>query len=68
MNLNGIVGTESGVGHFWAIALPLTAGIVIVCIVFAIKGEDMCFASTRAWRYKRRLFSSRLWSQDHRTG
>ena len=60
MNLNGISGTDSGVRHFWAIALPLTAGIVIVCIVFAIKGEDTYFAFARAWRYWRILFSSRL--------
>ena len=27
------------------------AGIVILCVGFAIEGEDMNFASTRAWRY-----------------
>ena len=60
MNLNGVLGADSGVGHFWAIALPLKAGIVSVCMVFTMKGEEMDFASSRAWRYGRRVFSSRL--------
>ena len=55
MNLQGISDTTSGVRHFWEISLPLTGGIVILCAVVAIKGEDTYFASTRAWRYGRKL-------------
>ena len=54
MNVQGIDGTTSDVGHFWAIALPLTVGIIILCVVVAAKGEDTYFASTRLWRYIRR--------------
>ena len=68
MNVVGISGTTKGVRHFWEIAAPLTVGIVVLCIVVAIKGEDTYFASARAWRYGRGMFSSRLWSRDHRKG
>ncbi len=57
MNVQGISDTTSGVRHFWEIGLPLTGGIIILCMVVAIKGEDTYFASTRAWRYVRRLYS-----------
>ena len=40
MDLHGVLGIDSGVRHIWAI------GVVILCIIFAIKGY---FASTRAW-------------------
>lgn len=60
MNVVGISGTTSGVGHFWEIALPLTAGIIGLCAVVAIKGEDTYFASARIWRWAKGLFSDRL--------
>lgn len=55
MNVQGITGTTSDVRHFWEIAVPLTVGIVILCVIVAIRGEDTYFASTRVWRYARRL-------------
>ena len=58
MNVQGVSGTTSGVRHFWEIALPLTGGIIVLCAVVAIKGEDTYFGTARLWRYVRRLFSS----------
>ena len=60
MNVQGTSNTTSDVGHFWEIALPLTGGIVIFCVVVAIKGEATYFDSTRAWRYSRGLCSNLL--------
>jgi Mg2+ and Co2+ transporter CorA len=39
MNLEGITGTTSTVKHFWAIALPLTFGVVFTCLFAAFLGS-----------------------------
>ncbi|KAL8865736.1 MAG: hypothetical protein Q9198_009184 [Flavoplaca austrocitrina] len=44
MNLDGIADTESRVTLFWYTALPLTAGILIMCILFIARGESIWFA------------------------
>ncbi|CAL8582316.1 hypothetical protein XPA_007983 [Xanthoria parietina] len=44
MNLAGIADTESRVKLFWYTALPLTAGILIMCILFIARGESIWFA------------------------
>lgn len=46
-------------GAFEATALLLTGGVVILCVMVAIKGEDAYFPSTRAWRYVRDLGPNR---------
>jgi Mg2+ and Co2+ transporter CorA len=38
MNLVGISGTTSTVRHFWVIGLPVTAGVIILCLVGAYAG------------------------------
>ena len=43
MNLIGISGTTSTTRHFWEIGLPLTAGIVLLCIAVIFRGEDIWF-------------------------
>ncbi|KAL9130007.1 MAG: hypothetical protein Q9217_001691 [Psora testacea] len=60
MNLHGVSDNAKDVGHFWKIALPLTAGIITVCGVVAIKGEDTYFTFARMWRYTRGFFPHRL--------
>ncbi|KAL9102114.1 MAG: hypothetical protein Q9163_002698 [Psora crenata] len=60
MNLQGITDTTRDVWHFWKVALPLTAGIIGLCTVVAIKGEDTYFVSARLWRYLRRVCGSQL--------
>ena len=54
MNVVGISGTESTVLHFWVIALPLTFGLIILCGVVGVKGEDTYFAFARIWRHMKR--------------
>jgi Mg2+ and Co2+ transporter CorA len=44
MNLEGITGTTSTVKRFWIIALPLTFGVVLLCLFAAFWG------SIRRWR------------------
>ena len=44
MNLAGIADTESRVTLFWYTALPLIAGILIMCILFIARGESIWFA------------------------
>ena len=57
MNVVGITNTTSTVLHFWAIALPLTLGLIIVCLVVGVKGEDTYFTFARIWRaVKRTLY------------
>lgn len=51
MNVVGISGTTSKVSHFWEIALPLTVGVVILCVIVGAKGEDTYFAFARIWRH-----------------
>ncbi|KAL8838709.1 MAG: hypothetical protein Q9176_004949 [Flavoplaca citrina] len=46
MNLAGIADTESRVTLFWYTALPLTAGILIMCVLFIARGESIWFAVT----------------------
>ncbi|KIW75983.1 hypothetical protein Z517_10728 [Fonsecaea pedrosoi CBS 271.37] len=45
MNLQGIADTTTRVGHFWAIALPVTSVIAIPCLVLAFWGPIV-----RIWR------------------
>lgn len=54
MNVAGISGTESTVLHFWVIALPLTFGLVVLCGVVGLKGEDTYFAFARILRRVKR--------------
>ena len=54
MNVAGISGTSSTVLHFWAIAVPLTFGLVFLCGVVGLKGEDTYFAFARIWRRTKR--------------
>ncbi|KAL8691007.1 MAG: hypothetical protein Q9218_003683 [Villophora microphyllina] len=56
MNLAGIADTKSRVEHFWYIALPLTAGILILCIMFVAKGEDIWFAIADLPRHWKSMF------------
>ena len=51
MNVVGISGTTSTVSHFWEIAIPLTFGLVFLCGVVGVKGEDTYFAFARVWRH-----------------
>ena len=39
MNLEGITTTTSTVKHFWVIALPLTFGVVLLCLFAAFVGS-----------------------------
>ena len=55
MNVVGISATTSTVSHFWEIALPLTFGVVILCGVVGVKGEDTYFAFARIWRHTKRI-------------
>ena len=55
MNVVGISETASTVMHFWQIALPLTFGLIVLCGVVAVKGEDAYFAFARIWRHMKRL-------------
>lgn len=53
MNVIGISGTSSTTWHFWEIALPLTGGIVALCVAVIFRGEDiwfMCAGLPRACR------------------
>lgn len=55
MNVVGISGTTSTVSHYWEIALPLTFGLIILCVVVGVKGEDTYFAFARIWRHMKRV-------------
>ena len=55
MNVAGITNTTSTVSHFWEIALPLTFGLIILCGVVGVKGEDTYFAFARIWRHIKRI-------------
>lgn len=44
MNLVGISGTTQTVSRFWYVGLPVTGGIMALCIAVMIKGEDLWFA------------------------
>ena len=41
MNVVGINQTASTTSHFWAIGAPLTGGILVICMIFVFKGEDV---------------------------
>ena len=43
MNLAGIAGTTRPASDFWFIAIPVTVGIVIICSIVALKGEEVFF-------------------------
>ena len=43
MNVAGISQTNSTPSHFWVIGAPLTGGILIICLIFVLKGEDTWF-------------------------
>ena len=57
MNVVGITNTTSTVLHFWAIALPLSLGLIIVCVVVGVKGEDTYFTFARIWRSLRKTLN-----------
>jgi Mg2+ and Co2+ transporter CorA len=38
MNLVGISGTTNSVKHFWVIAVPVTFGVVVMCLLIAYSG------------------------------
>ena len=54
MNLKGIDGSERDYWHFWTIALPMTAGIILICTLVTLKGEDAYFAIGRLSRSLKR--------------
>lgn len=56
MNLTGIAGTETKVEHFWYIALPLTADILVLCIIFVARGEFIWFAVADMPRHWKSMF------------
>lgn len=43
MNVVGINPTKSTTSHFWVIGAPLTGGIIVICMIFVFKGEDVWF-------------------------
>ena len=57
MNVVGITNTTSTVLHFWAIAIPLSLGLIIVCVVVGVKGEDTYFTFARLWRAGRKTLN-----------
>ena len=56
MNFDSITKTNYTVMHFWAIALPFTIGVIILCTVVGFKGEETYFLVTRLGRTARTLF------------
>ena len=46
MNVVGINPTTSTTSHFWAVGAPLTVGILVLCMIFVFKGEDVWFFFT----------------------
>ena len=46
MNVQGINPTNSTTSHFWFIGAPLTGGILVICMIFVFKGEDVWFLLT----------------------
>lgn len=44
MNVVGITSTTNTTNHFWAIAVPVTVGIIVLCGTVIIKGEAIWFA------------------------
>lgn len=59
MNFGSINNTEYTVWHFWEIGLPLTFGVIILCAVVALKGEDVYFIFARLGRKVKMLFRRR---------
>ena len=53
MNLHGISDSGRDYWHFWIIALPMTAGIILIYSGVTVKGEDSYFAIGRLWRSTR---------------
>ena len=53
MNLQGINPSPWGVNHFWEIAVPLTAGVVLVALIFARTIDDMLAAWSRWWKHRK---------------
>ena len=47
MNLAGIGGTTSSVKHFWVIAVPVTFGVVVVCLLIGYSGAIKRYFQTR---------------------
>lgn len=43
MNVQGINPTTSTTSHFWAVGAPLTGGILVICLLFVFRGEDVWF-------------------------
>jgi Mg2+ and Co2+ transporter CorA len=44
MNFPDLTGTKKHSSHFWTIAAPLTSGILILCVIISVKGEQIFFA------------------------
>ena len=59
MNVQGINPTTSTTRHFWVIALPVTAGIMILCGIVVFKGESIWFAFANLPRACQELFANR---------
>ena len=57
MNVGGITNTTSTVWHFWLIALPVTAGIMVLCGVVVFYGEFLWFAFADLPRTCREIFT-----------
>lgn len=57
MNVIGISASTTTLRHFWAIALPLTFGIVFPCTIIALKGEEVYFGIARMFRGLKWLWS-----------
>ncbi len=51
MNVVGITDTKSTTRHFWAIALPITVGIMILCATVVVAGEKIRFAAADLFRF-----------------
>jgi Mg2+ and Co2+ transporter CorA len=55
MNVQGISGTTSSVKHFWAIAIPVTVGVVMVSLILTYWGPiSRKGAEIRKWAAKKR--------------
>ena len=58
MNMHGIMDISWGVKHFWEIAVPLTAGVVVAALIFARTIDRMLAAFSRWWSRKKSDWSA----------
>lgn len=56
MNVAGISDTKAKPSHFWSIAIPVTAGIMLLCGIVIFQGEYLWFAMKVMPRNTRALF------------